>query len=495
MADPTFGIGIQTIDSEVRPPSYGDMSVVGLIGTAPNADANIFPFNTPVFMYSDDADKLTALGVSGTLSDAIRLLHAQLGEFQVAAKVVVVRISQDVDDQVTIGRIAGNGVTTGAFAFNRAGAELGVIPRLLAAPGYTHQTLTGVTAINVTAAGSGYTSAPTVALSGGGGSGATATAILGTDTNAGKVVGFTITNPGSGYTTAPTVAFSGGGGTGAAATAVTNYLANGACVALASVAETLLAHAVVDGPAGVNDLPIKWRQSLNSQRLVCVLPNAIIQKSGAPVTVPLAPAILGIAVRRDHEFGGLPFHSWANQPVKGVIGPSRQIRFSLTDDGTDGQLYLSNNLGVMVRGEMGVENSIGGGGFIFIGTDNAGDDDLWRFYSVTRGRDYIHLAMLRTLRTYLGRFNMTGQTVQAVINSMNAILRDLKAQGAILGYELRFPRDLNTVESFRQGRLTVQFSAEEAPVLRLLKIRSGRYAAALDTLLDDLLQQVGVITG
>ena len=31
------------------------------------------------------------------------------------------------------------------------------------------------------------------------------------------------------------------------------------------------------------------------------------------------------------------------------------------------------------------------------GTDNAGEDDLWRFYNVTRGRDYIHLMFLRKL--------------------------------------------------------------------------------------------------
>lgn len=72
-----------------------------------------------------------------------------------------------------------------------------------------------ISAINVTNGGTGYTSAPTVALTGGGGSGATATAIV----DSGTVIGVTITNPGSGYTTAPTVAFTGGAGSGAAGTA------------------------------------------------------------------------------------------------------------------------------------------------------------------------------------------------------------------------------------------------------------------------------------
>lgn len=73
-----------------------------------------------------------------------------------------------------------------------------------------------VTGITVTAGGTGYTSAPTVTLTGGGGSNATATAVL----TGSAVTSVTVSNGGSNYATAPTVAFSGGGGSGAAATAV-----------------------------------------------------------------------------------------------------------------------------------------------------------------------------------------------------------------------------------------------------------------------------------
>ena len=72
----------------------------------------------------------------------------------------------------------------------------------------------GVTAIAVRTGGSGYTSAPAVAITGGGGSGATATAQYS------GVTTLTLTGGGTGYTLNPTVAFSGGGGSGAAAVAV-----------------------------------------------------------------------------------------------------------------------------------------------------------------------------------------------------------------------------------------------------------------------------------
>ncbi len=415
MSDPTFGISITRIDNEPRPAVWSDMAVVGIIGTAPEADEDVFPPDTPVFMYSDDAAKRTALGAEGTIAGAINLINAQLGEFQVAAKVVVVRVADGEDASETIVNIVGDGSSTGLAAFVEAGPLIGVIPRLLCAPGFTSQ------------------------------------------------------REGSN--------------------------ANAVCAALPAICAKLLAHAVVDGPATSEQAALDWRETLSSDRLIPVDPAVKVLAGTTETAVPMSPAVIGIAVRRDHEKQGRPFHSWANQPIRGIVAPSRPINFSLTDGATEGQRLLANNIGVLLRGEMGVETAVASGGFVFVGTDNAGEDDLWRFYNVTRGRDFIHLMFLRTLRFYLGRFHITGQTVQAVVNTMSFALRDLKADGDILGYEVKFTRDQNSPEQLRQGKFTVNFAAEEAPVLRYLGIQSARYRPALDALLDDLLAQVDAVTG
>jgi hypothetical protein len=74
----------------------------------------------------------------------------------------------------------------------------------------------GNVGVNITNAGSGYTSAPTVSFSAPtSGTTATGTAAV----SGGAITSITITNPGSGYSSAPSVSFSGGGGSGAAATA------------------------------------------------------------------------------------------------------------------------------------------------------------------------------------------------------------------------------------------------------------------------------------
>ena len=73
----------------------------------------------------------------------------------------------------------------------------------------------GVTVITISAGGTGFTSAPSVAITAGGGTGASAVATV----SGGVVNSITVTNAGSGFTSAPTVALTGGGGTGATATA------------------------------------------------------------------------------------------------------------------------------------------------------------------------------------------------------------------------------------------------------------------------------------
>ncbi|MBF0554711.1 MAG: hypothetical protein HQK96_09195 [Nitrospirae bacterium] len=77
-----------------------------------------------------------------------------------------------------------------------------------------------LSAIAVVNPGSGYTSQPTVTITGGGGTGGQALA----GTSGGKVNFIWLTNPGSGYTSAPAVTITGGGGTGATARACYTYV-------------------------------------------------------------------------------------------------------------------------------------------------------------------------------------------------------------------------------------------------------------------------------
>jgi phage tail sheath protein FI len=254
-----------------------------------------------------------------------------------------------------------------------------------------------------------------------------------------------------------------------------------------------MGHAVVEsaGTSLIGDE--NWRDTLDSQRLIGVSGGVKIMDpvSGDIIVMPFAPRVIGLIIAEDYSTG-YPFHSAANEPVQGIVGPARTINFSLVDGSCEGQQLLAANIGIVARGLIGVETAISAGGFVFIGTDTMGSDPLWQFYNVTRGRDYIELSLMPALRTYLGRANITAQTVTNVLNTIRSFLGNLQALQQILGFQVNFQGKLNSVEQIRLGRLTVGFQAEEPPVLREITTMSARYAPAIDAMVSQLASQLNL---
>lgn len=200
MAELQVGIRHVRDDVEAQSVSGAEMSVIGLIGTAPEADGSVFPLNTNILLYTNDSAMRALLGASGTLEDALKGISAQLGTDTSAARVVLRRVAEAGTVTGTIANIMGSeSAETGMWGFLTAGEELGVIPRLICVPGYTSQSSGGIASVALSNNGTGYTSAPTVAFSGGGGSGAEAAA------NLSNGITIAITAGGTGYSTAPTI--------------------------------------------------------------------------------------------------------------------------------------------------------------------------------------------------------------------------------------------------------------------------------------------------
>lgn len=259
------------------------------------------------------------------------------------------------------------------------------------------------------------------------------------------------------------------------------------------ICNQLLGHMIVESAGSSMQNDFDWRETMQSHRLIALSGGCRVMDPITSYIVirPLAPRMAGIMIRRDHETGA-PFHSAANQAVQGIVSPNRDIGFNLTDSANEAQELLAANIGVLVRGEIGDDFAIASGGFVLISTDNVGEDPIWQMYNVMRGRDYIHLGMLKTLRFYLGRYNIIGHTVQAILNTMQFFLRDLHADQHILGYKVNFRTEGNSPEQIRLGHLTVGFKAEEPPVLKHLTIESSRYREAIDEMVADLATQLNL---
>ncbi|KQI66875.1 phage tail protein [Loktanella sp. 3ANDIMAR09] len=128
------GVEVVQIDDGLRPISTVKSSIIGIVGTAPEATDDAFPLNTPVLITGPRAS--AALGQTGTLRDAYDAVYAQG-----VAVAIVVRVAEGADDAATLANAVGNAAQqSGAYALIGAGAVTGQIPRILIAPGLTRPT-------------------------------------------------------------------------------------------------------------------------------------------------------------------------------------------------------------------------------------------------------------------------------------------------------------------------------------------------------------------
>jgi hypothetical protein len=133
--------GIQVTESSdaARALTTVATAVIGLVATAPDADAAAFPLDRPVLVTDLDT-AMGKAGASGTLLGALLAISDQ-----VATPVVVVRVAPGADANATSAAVIGgdvNGAKTGMQALLAAEAQLGVRPRILGCPGLDTQAVT-----------------------------------------------------------------------------------------------------------------------------------------------------------------------------------------------------------------------------------------------------------------------------------------------------------------------------------------------------------------
>lgn len=107
-------------------------AVIGLVATAPDADDEAFPLNTPVLLTSP-AGSIGKAGATGTLARALTAISAQTRALTIVVRVEPGATSAETTSNV-IGTVTATGQRTGVQALLAAESELGVKPRIIGAP-------------------------------------------------------------------------------------------------------------------------------------------------------------------------------------------------------------------------------------------------------------------------------------------------------------------------------------------------------------------------
>ena len=128
------GVELVEITDGLRPIQSVRSAVIGIIGTAPAADAAKFPLNTPVIL-AGRPPASADIGETGTLKNALDGIFKQAG-----AVVIVVRVAQGNNHNDTLSHIIGDeGDKTGVHAFRQAQSVVFQTPRILIAPGFSQE--------------------------------------------------------------------------------------------------------------------------------------------------------------------------------------------------------------------------------------------------------------------------------------------------------------------------------------------------------------------
>lgn len=439
LTDFFHGVETITVDKGPRPIQTVRSSVIGLIGTAPDATEVAFPLNTPVLV--NRRSDMRGIGEGGTLPNALDAIFDQIG-----ALVVVVRVDATEQENEQLGNVIGGvDLTTGAFegvhAFRAAESMLGVSPMLLVAPGFTHQRPIGVSALTLSNQGAGYTEA-TVEFTGGGAVvPATGRAVI----ESGKVVGIEIVTPGYGYTAIPTVTIT-GDGTGATATAETGASTNPVVSEMMAIADALRAHIIADGPSTTDSAALAYRNDFGSRRVYIIDPKVSGWSASQDeyLMQPASARVAGHIARVDNDKGF--WESPSNKEIYGIGGLARPIDYA----------HGSKTCRASILNEHEIATFINDEGWYLWGNRNCSSDQKYAFLCVSRTMDMVDISIARAHRWAVDR-GITKNYFDDVTASVKAYLRYLRTRGAILGGTCWVDPEFNTADDITKGNATFSY--------------------------------------
>lgn len=475
MADATFNHGVRVFDAgqTYRPIQLDNSTSIAVVFTAEEADEDVFPLDTVVSVFSNDPTVLAAIGDEGTGPDVFQAIADQ----GVAARLFAVRVEEGDSEAETMANIIGAvSDFSGIYALLLCRQKFGDDPGILIAPGFTTwHVADGVLSVPVTAGGTGY-GAPTLAFTGGGGSGAAGTVTV----EGGVVTGIVITNPGTGYTSAPTPSLVGGGGSGATlGTAVIGDVANPVVAALEAVANKLKAVAVVDAGGATRTQAYAWRQAwTDGARIYATWPHIKVFSAVAEaiVTVPLAARVAAMMVKRDKQKGG-PYWSPSNQAIGGCLGPAVPVSFYEGDTDHDANWLNERRIATVIDNR------------ILWGNETLAEDLMWRFVNVRRTADAIDRSIVRAFRWAMDQ-NLDKHLAVAIYQSADQFLDELVAVGALIGAKVYWLREMNSNGELQSGILRIEYDREPTPPLQDLQFGARRNTDFFDILATDILSAI-----
>jgi phage tail sheath protein FI len=240
--------------------------------------------------------------------------------------------------------------------------------------------------------------------------------------------------------------------------------------ALTAVAEKLRAMAYVyaDGATDVSEA-LEYQQGFGKRETMVIWPNFTrwSTAANASVEVPAVAYALGLRAAIDMAQG---WHkSLSNVPVNGPTGMSRGVFFDLQSPASDATLLNDGNVTTLIRKQ----------GFRFWGNRTCSTEEAFSFETATRTAHVLADTMAEGHFEFIDK-PLTPGLVKDILEGINSRLRSLKAGGYILDGRAWIDYEVNTTETLKTGKLTIDYDYTPLPPLEDLGFRqriTDRYYA------------------
>lgn len=213
-----------------------------------------------------------------------------------------------------------------------------------------------------------------------------------------------------------------------------------------AIADSLHAVIIADAPSTTDADAISYRENFGSKRVYVVDPNVKVWDTvtNSEMNQPTSARVAGIISKSDNERGF--WWSPSNREMYGILGTARKIDFALGDVNSRANYLNENEVATIIQKD----------GYRLWGNRTCSSDPKWAFLSVVRTADMIHESLLRAHLWAVDR-NITKTYIEDVVEGVNAYLRHLTTVEAILGGKCWADPVLNTPDQISQGIVYFDF--------------------------------------
>ncbi len=222
--------------------------------------------------------------------------------------------------------------------------------------------------------------------------------------------------------------------------------------ALDSLAQKLRAIGILDGPRTTDEAAMLYADNFGSRNLFMVDPGVQYWDTdlGKTVDAPGSAWAAGLFAWTDAEYGF--WASPSNKEFTGITGTTRAVEYLDGDETCRANLLNNANIATIIRDD----------GYRLWGNRTLSSDPKWAF--VTRVRTlFILMDAVQAGHKWAVDRSITKTYVKDVTDGLDAFMRDLKAQGAIINFEVFPDTELNTASQIALGKVYWRIRFTDVP--------------------------------